>query len=295
MIPDNSGSQRKPQGRPNEAHEMLGRQLRSLREAKNIAASVAGRHINGSASKISRMEGGRTNVKEQDLYHLLTLYGLTDPDQRHAMLRFACALNNKQWWDADRKVLGGWFCSYLTLESISQSIRTYEVRFIPGLLQTEAYAEAVVRRRYTDEAEIRRRVKVRMRRQRTVLDGGTTSLWALVDRAALDEGFAGPAVMRQQIEFLIEADRRPNVTIQVLPSGAGGHVGIGNSFSILRLPLTGLTDVVYLEHIDDALFRDGADKSDPYRLAMTKLAADAGEPQDTVSQLKQALSLIGPT
>jgi transcriptional regulator with XRE-family HTH domain len=293
LMPKNALSGLKSDGRPNEAHEMLGRQLRSLRNAKKVPASVAGRHIGASASKISRMEGGRTKVKDDDLYHLLTLYGVTDPVERQAMLEFACALNNKQWWDVDKGFLGGWFCSYLTLESISQYIRTYEVRFIPGLLQTEAYAEAVIRRQYTQEAEIRRRVRVRMRRQQMVLDRGTTRLWALVDSAALDEGFAGTEVMRKQIEFLIYAAQRDNVMIQVLPSGAGGYAGVGNSFSILRLRVGNLSDVVYLEHIDDAFFHDDANKSDPYRIAMTKLALKDGTPEDTMSKLEKALAAIG--
>jgi hypothetical protein len=115
----------------------------------------------------------------------------------------------------------------------------------------------------------------------------------VVDRAALDEGFAGPEVMREQIEFLIDAAQRPNVVIQVSPSGAGGYVGVGNSFSILRLRVGDLSDVVYLEHIDDALFLDDTSKSDPYRIAMTELAIEAGEPRDTMSKLKEALAVIG--
>jgi hypothetical protein len=257
-----------------------------------MSAKNVGRHIGGSASKISRIESGQIRLSEDDLFSLLDLYALTDGDQRRALLDFVCRLNNPQWWHADRHVLGGSFCSYLVLESMAQTIRTYEVRFIPGLLQTPAYAETVIRLRYTDETEIRRRVRVRMQRQHEILQGKTPRLWALVDKAALTETFPAPDVMREQIEFLREATSKPSVTLQVLPSGAGGSRGIGNSFSMLRHRIERLFDVVHIEHIGDPLFLDTAGKSDRYREAMEELAAAAGQPKDTLAELSDALARL---
>jgi hypothetical protein len=174
---------------------------------------------------------------------------------------------------------------------VSQTIRTYEVRFIPGLLQTADYAEAVIGRRYRDPAEVRRRVMTRMRRQQAVLDGGT-ALWAVIDHAALDESFAGTAVMRDQIAFLIEAARRRNLTIQILPPSGGIAAGIGTSFSMLRLHGEGFPDIVYLEHIDNALFLADATESDNFRSAMEELAVHACRPESTEAVLTGALSLL---
>lgn len=117
------------------------------------------------------IERGKITVKEADLHRLLDLYGVTDQGQRNALLEFARRLNNPQWWDKYRDVVDGWLRSYLILESIAERIRTYEVRFIPGLLQTPAYAEAVIRRHHYNDADVHRRVEVRMQRQRTVLGG----------------------------------------------------------------------------------------------------------------------------
>jgi transcriptional regulator with XRE-family HTH domain len=291
-------SQPDSKGRPDDARKMLGRRLRALREAKGLSPAAAGRCIEGSESKISRIEGGRIRVKHDDVYQLLTLYGVTDPRERQALLLLACRLEGGQWWDAYDDVLDGWFCSYLVLESIAQHIRTYEVRFIPGLLQTAAYAEAVIRLHHTNEDEIRSRVNVRMQRQRTLLDRKAPTLWALVDKAALEEaalpaGIAGPEVMRDQIKFLIQATQQRNVSIQILPPGAGGRAGVGNSFSLLRLRIKGLSDVVYLEHIDSALFLDNPADSDPYEIAMNRLNVSAGMPQDTMNTLQEALERIG--
>src|SRR4051812_31309629 len=170
-----------PGGRPNEAHELLGRHLRQLREVSGVSASAAGRRIGCSASKISRIECGRCKVKEDDLHRLLDLYDNAGQRHRHALAGFAGRLNGWQWWDGYGEVVSGWLRSYLVLESIAQLIRTYEARFIPGLLQTPAYAEAVIRLHHHDPNEIRRRVEVRMRRQRVLLERGAPHLWAVID------------------------------------------------------------------------------------------------------------------
>ena len=259
-------------GRPDTAHAMLGRQLRLLRASRRISRASAERHIGGSHSKISRIESGRTGVKETDLDRLLDLYEVTDHKERHAMLELTGRLNHRQWWHTHSEVLGGWFCSYLVFESIAEYIRTYEVRFIPGLLQTRAYAEAVVRRQYDNEAVISQRVDARMQRQQVLLQRGTPRLWAVVDEAALYEQIGGPAVMREQIDFLAQVAELPQVHIQILPSWAAGQAGIGDSFSMLRLRMKGLSDVVYLEHIGSALFLEHPDDLDPYKIAMTRLS-----------------------
>jgi hypothetical protein len=276
-------------GRPDIARQLLGGHLRRLREASGVSRAQASRHIAGSESKISRMELGRIGVKDTNLDLLLTLYGVDDRRQRTAVHELARRLNDPQGWHAHTDVLAGWFCSYLVLESVAQHIRTYEVRFIPGLLQTEAYAEAVIRLRHRADAEIRRRIDVRLQRQRMVLAPGGPLLWAIVDEAALYEKIGSAHVMQEQIEFLIHATRTyPNVRIQILPRGEGGHTGVGNSFSMLRLRIDGLSDVVYLEQIESALFLDSPAESDPYDIAMNRLGIMASRPQDTTAILERA-------
>lgn len=168
-------------------------------------------------------------------------------------------MNDRSWWHAYSDTLPGWFTSYLVLESVAQHIRTYEVRFIPGLLQTEAYAEQVIRRQSRDPGEVRRRVEVRIQRQRMVLEQGTSQLWAIIDETALDGHFGPVRVMAEQVQFLIDAAKHSNVHIQVLPTKAGWDAGVGNSFSILRLRMQSVLDVIYLEQIGSAFFLDSPD------------------------------------
>jgi transcriptional regulator with XRE-family HTH domain len=277
--------------RPIEAHQTLGRRLRRLRESRKWTSATVARKLDISASKISRLENGENNVKETDIRLLLDLYEVHEPAGREAIMRFVRALNTKHWWQ-DAGVSGSWFYSYLTLESIAESIRTYETRFIPGLLQAPGYAEAIISRQFRNAPDTRQRVDTRMRRQREVFDSGAR-LWALVDEAALAGAFPDRRIMQDQIAFLIDAAQRPNVIIQILESDAAVRAGIATSFSLLRLPGEGFPDVVYLEHIDDASFFDSYAKSDLYRAAMEALIVGALNPQATAERLREAFDNLG--
>src|SRR3954449_13484967 len=147
---------------------LLGAHLRRLREAQGVTREDAGWEIRSSESKISRMELGRVGFKERDVADLLTLYGLDDDEERTRLLALARDANNPGGWHRFGDVLPNWFQSYLGLEAAAALIRTYEVQFVPGLLQTKEYARAVVKLGHanTTPQEIERRVTLRMERQR---------------------------------------------------------------------------------------------------------------------------------
>jgi transcriptional regulator with XRE-family HTH domain len=270
---------------------LLGSQLRKLREAKGVAREAAGYEIRASESKISRMELGRVGFKERDVADLLTLYGVTDEGEREALLALAREANNPGWWHRFGDVLPSWFQAYLGLESAAALIRTYEVQFIPGLLQTRDYARAVVLlghgRAPNDEVE--RRVNLRMTRQNIFDRTDPPHLWAVVDEAALRRPIGGPEVMRGQVASLIEATKLPNIRIQVIPFQAGGHAAAGGAFSILRFPDQELPDVVYIEQLTSALYLDKRDDVDQYAAAMERVCVEAEPPDRTAEILERIL------
>src|SRR6266508_3972320 len=215
---------------------LLGAQLRRLREGKGISRDEAGYVIRASGSKISRMELGRVSFKERDVADLLTLYGVTEDGERAALLALAREANTPGWWHKFSDVLPTWFQSYIGLEGAASLIRTYEVQFVPGLLQTEGYARAVTLLGHATapDEEIERRVSLRVERQQLLTRPGPPRLWAVMDEAALRRPIGGSEVMREQLSALIEATALPSVTLQVIPFSAGGHAGAGGAFTILR-------------------------------------------------------------
>lgn len=271
---------------------MLGAQLRRLRESRGVTREGAGWEIRASESKISRMELGRVGFKERDIADLLTLYGITDPQEREALLRLARDANSPGWWHQYGDVLPSWFQAYLGLEAAAALIRTYELQFVPGLLQTQEYARAVVLLGHGRAlpAEIDRRVALRMRRQQVLHQKDPPQLWAVVDEAALRRPIGGPAVMRQQVTALIDATRLPNVRLQVVPFAAGGHAAAGGAFSILRFGDAELPDVVYIEQLTSALYLDKREDLEFYAVAMERLCVEAEPPERTPELLGRILA-----
>jgi transcriptional regulator with XRE-family HTH domain len=271
---------------------LLGQQLRRLRESKGVTREAAGWEIRASESKISRMELGRVGFKERDVADLLTLYGVTDAAERDFLMSLARDANNPGWWQRFGDVLPTWFQAYLGLEAAASVIRTYEVQFVPGLLQTREYARAVIllgHGRAPDD-EIERRVGLRLSRQQVVLQRpDAPHLWVVIDEAALHRPIGGAAVMRAQITALIEATKLPNVHIQVVPFQAGGHAAAGGNFTLLRFADDELPDVVYLEHLTSALYLDKRDDVDTYATAMERLCVEAEPPDRTADILHKTL------
>ena len=275
---------------PTAVRILLGAHLRRLREECGLTRAEAGDPIRCSDSKISRMELGRVSFKERDVLDLLSLYGVHDDEERAVLLARVREANTPSWWNSYSDVTPNWFQRYLGLEATATLIRTYEVQFVPGLLQTEAYARAVMPLGpgAAPEDEIARRVRLRMARQQVLSRPDPPKLWAVVDEAALRRPVGGPQVMRDQLEALIGiVTKMPNVRVQVLPLAAGGHAAAGGSFTILRFPQSELPDLVYLEQLTSALYLDSREDVDFYFDAVNRLSVEAAPPTDTVRILSR--------
>lgn len=278
-------------GGPTVLRILLGAQLRRLREQNGISTEAAGHLIRGSHSKISRMELGRVGFKARDVEDLLTLYGVTDLESRDALLALAAQANTPGWWHKYNDILPSWFEVYVGLEEAASRIRAYEVQFIPGLLQTEEYARAVIELGHPTalEPEIERRVGLRMARQHRLTGEQPLTLWAVVDEAALRRPLGGRAVMRRQVEYLCEVTDRPNITLQIMPFDAGGHAAAGGPFSILRFSEQSLPDVVYLEQLTSSLYLDKSADVERYQRVMDRLAIEAKPASETRRILRSVL------
>jgi transcriptional regulator with XRE-family HTH domain len=270
---------------------MLGSQLRRLREARGVTREAAGYSIRASESKISRMELGRVSFKARDVEDLLTLYGVSDEGERDALLGLVREANVPGWWHSYSDVLPAWFQTYVGLEGASSLIRSYEVQFVHGLLQTEDYAQAVVVRGQPDasSSEIERRVALRMERQKLLVAEHSPEFHLVLDEAALHRRYGDSAVMHGQLQYLLEASERPNVTLQIMPFTFGGHAGESGAFTLLRFPESDLSDVAYLEQLTGALYLDKRDEVAHYERAMLRLHSDSLTPEESGELLRTIL------
>ncbi|UIX35469.1 helix-turn-helix domain-containing protein [Streptomyces sp. GQFP] len=272
---------------------LLGSHLRRLREARGITREAAGYSIRASESKISRMELGRVSFKTRDVEDLLTLYGVSDEAERNALLSLAREANVAGWWHSYSDVLPSWFPTYVGLEGAASLIRAYEVQFVHGLLQTEAYASAVVGRgmKGASPDDIERRVALRLERQKNLLSDGGAEFHVVLDEAALRRPYGDREVMRGQLQHLIDVSERPNVRLQIMPFGFGGHAGESGAFTILSFPESDLSDVIFLEQLTSALYLDKAEDVTQYEKAMKELQQDSPGPGESRDLLRGLLQL----
>jgi len=276
---------------PTATRMVLGILLRRLRESRNISLERAGEAIRASQSKISRLELGRTGFRLRDVVDLYELYGVTDRAERATLLGLARQANTPGWWHVYSDVVPHWFEAYLGLEQAAGVIRTYEVQFIPGLLQTAEYARAVIRlgHHHCPEPEVERRVALRVHRQEILRRPRPPHLWVVIDEAALRRPIGGAAVMFAQLQHLIDLSELPHVTIQLMPFQAAGHAAAGGPIALLRLPEPELPDMVYLEQLTSALYPERRGDVDYYRDIMNRLATQAERPAATPGILRRIL------
>jgi transcriptional regulator with XRE-family HTH domain len=268
---------------------MLGTQLRRLRESRGISAQAAAKAIRGSDSKISRIELGRNAIREIDVLDLLTFYGV-DPVEREQLLHLAEQANRPGWWHRFNDILPDWFQSYVGMEEAATAIRVYEPQLIPGLLQTQQYTAAVLAMCDIPIGEAERHVILRKERQRRFVEG-RLKLWAIVEETALRRPIGSKEILRDQLAYLLSLTGRPNLTLQVIPDGTGGHA-VSSGFTILRFEETDLPDIAYLEHLTSALYFDKKSDVDRYLMAMERLSIVSAQPGETRAILSRNIDRL---
>ncbi|MEV6980237.1 helix-turn-helix transcriptional regulator [Sphaerisporangium sp. NPDC051017] len=279
------------QAGPTVLRMLVGAQLRRLREAGGFSRAEAGYRIRASDTKISRLELGRTGFKARDVQDLLTLYGVTGDAERETLLTMARQASVPGWWHAYNDLTPPSFESYIGLEQGAALIRSWDPLCVPELLQTEDYARALIGALHpgVSEDEIERRVRLRMERARILVEPGTVRLWTVLDESALRRRVGGEAIMRAQMEYLLEAGRRANVTIQVLPFSRGEHGAMGGPMAIMRTSATKLSDVVCLPQLVGVIFPDKQADIDRYYAVMNALVVDAESASATAAMIRRML------
>src|SRR6266700_294612 len=270
-------------GDPTVLKILLGAQLRRLRETAGVTRDDAGYHIRASGSKISRLELGRVSFKERDVSDLLDLYHVGG-EHKDQLVQLTREANATPWWQKYREVVPDWFQVYVGLEEAATLIRVYEVQFVPGLLQTEEYARAVVTQGSPNlaPAEVDNRVNVRLGRQRLFAKTeNAPRLWAIVDEAALRRPMGGRDVLAGQVKRLMAAVSEPHITLQVMPFKYGGHGAEGGAFTIMRFPEADLPDMVYMEYLTGAHYIDKPDEVEVYAAVMERLSVAGTSPEKT--------------
>ncbi|MEV6404501.1 helix-turn-helix domain-containing protein [Streptomyces bobili] len=260
---------------PTTRRRQLGADLRRLREHKGLTLEEAGARVGISKATLSRYETKEGTVKWPAVDALCREYEATD-EERLALVELAKGAKIQGWWRSLADPVPESMNLMLTLEDEVVREDHYACMYIPGLLQTRPYAEAVHRASevHCPEREVQHMVDIRMKRQELLNRTEPPHVWCVIDEAAVRRQVGGRAVMRDQLAHLLTMGRRPHVTIQVLPFSTGAHAAAVGSFVVLRGPVPEL-DVVYVDLLGGGLFMEKAPELERYRLAFEYLSAQA--------------------
>ncbi|WSQ07180.1 helix-turn-helix domain-containing protein [Streptomyces sp. NBC_01231] len=281
----------RPEPAPTLLKMLVGVQLAGFREDAGLTQEQAARALKFSPAKLSRIESGkgRRPPAETDVRALLELFG-TDDYEASVLLKLLQRAGDPGWWQRyDKRLMPEWFDRLVGLQEAAAAIRTFEIQYVPGLLQTPDYTRAVVERGLPSAAasEVRRRVELRTRRAQLLERADAPQLWAILDESVLLRVLGSREVMRDQLDHLITMAQRPHVTVQIVPLDVTNASAPAIPITYLRFGGLDLPDVVYLEHIKSANFLEDRDETEEYRFALDRLADDALEPRDSLRLLRE--------
>ncbi|MDI3423750.1 helix-turn-helix domain-containing protein [Streptomyces luteolus] len=260
---------------PTVRRRRLGQELRRLRELKGMTAEEVADKLLVSQSKISRLENGRRSISQRDVRDLCGVYEVEDHRVVESLMQMAKDSRQQGWWHAFGDIP---YSVYIGLETDAASLRVYEPQVVPGLLQTHAYAEALIAGALPETAttDIEKRVQVRMRRQERINSGeAPLRLWAVLDEAALRRVVGDRQLMIEQLEHLVEMSHEPHVTVQVMPFTMGAHPGVNGQYAILEFPDAADSSVVYIEGVTSDLYLEKANDVQKYSVMYEHLRAQA--------------------
>ncbi|MEU4425309.1 helix-turn-helix transcriptional regulator [Actinoplanes sp. NPDC024001] len=262
------------------ARRELGGELRRLRgERRAVDVATA---LGWSESKLSRIETAHTGISESDLDRLLTLYGVAVED-RSRLRDLARRGRARAWWTPYRSSVPDPYDEYLALEAEAVRISEWEAQVVPGLLQTDEYARAVIETGadIEDTATIQHRLALRMARQAVLTRDPPPGLRIVIDQGVLLREVGGPEVQARQLARLYEASNRPGVELLILPFQAGAHAGLIESFLVLEFPDGTRNPVVHIEGLTGGLFRVKPEEIDVYQDAFDDLLERALSPEES--------------
>ncbi|MFJ8548895.1 helix-turn-helix domain-containing protein [Streptomyces sp. NPDC001588] len=272
---------------------LVGVQLAGMREGLGLSQEQAARALGFSPAKLSRIEAGkgRKPPTEDDVRSLLQLYKVDD-HEAEVLVKLLQRAGEPGWWQRyDKRLMPEWFDRLVGLQEAAAAIRTFEIQYVPGLLQTAAYTRAVVERGLPSASatEVERRVELRMRRRQLLARPDAPQLWAIVDESVLMRVLGSREVMREQLEHLVEMAQYPHVTLQFVPLDVTNASAPAIPVTYLRFGGLDLPDIVYLEHIRSANFLEDRDETEEYRMALDRLADEALNPRESVALLQRTL------
>ncbi|MEU8567386.1 DUF5753 domain-containing protein [Streptomyces pathocidini] len=242
--------------------------------------------------KISQIENGKRGIRPLDLTILMEMYGVEDSTLQANLRKLAKEIHKVDWWSAQGPLLHDTLKDYLMLEADSQLVRAYEPTVLPGLLQTEAYMRQIFTAGRRPE-HVETLVETRMKRKELLEDHLGFRLRAIIETPALHRLSGPPSVVREQLDHLLTAGKRTNVTIQVLPLDAALPTNQYAPFTLFSLRGEPSIDVAWLEHVTGGTLLEQWPDVQAYTQAWDEFTAAALSPSESQRYIRELIKESG--
>jgi transcriptional regulator with XRE-family HTH domain len=278
-------------GKPTVRSRRAGTELRRLREAAGVTTAQAAELLSCSPAKISRIENGIVSVRVVDLRLLLDRYGDQDQEHRAYLERLARESNKRGWWQDYNDTIPPYYADFIGLETDASYIKTWEATIVPGLLQTPEYARAVMLANpaMISPDKLENLISIRQERQARLEHGTDVRLDAVIWEAALVTTVGGDEVQRGQLNRLLDAMNRPNISVQVLPLEAGDKASMSGSFVMFSFGSERSVSTVFVENLTSSQYLEGDQELRGYTLVFDALRSAALSPAASAARVRQRL------
>jgi len=243
-----------------------------------------------SSSKMIRIEKAQTSISINDLRALLQLYKITGAEKTAELVGLARAARKQSWWSSYSNVAPSKLLELIDYESAASAVRQFEPWFVPGILQTEEYARAVLESYFAGrpEAELTALVELRTRRWDQLNRENAPQFSFVLDESVIQRLVGGPAVMRRQLDRLVDVAKLRHVTMQIVPFSAGLHPGMKGPFEIIQFADAVDEYVVYLEGPRGDIISDDLEEAQSYLKDLERIEEASLRPSDSVDRVGAA-------
>ncbi len=278
---------------PSVRRRQLGQMLRKLRTDADVHRRDAAEWLGVTEQNMSRIEVGKSSIKDQTVRSLCQLYDV-EANDLEVMLRLARESTQRGWWSAYRDTLPDWARQLVGQEADAQHFWSYEPEIVPGLLQTTDYVAAINRVLHPDmgEEQIARQQQLRRERQQRLDDDDPPQLHFYVSEAVIRHVIGDREVMADQLDYLAKVSRLNHVEIRVVPFSAGGHAAMSSSFVLIQLPEEDAPAFAYVEHDRGATYQENPADIDRYTVIVDLLDKTALDESDSRAMTEQAATQL---
>ncbi|PZT76722.1 MULTISPECIES: helix-turn-helix domain-containing protein [unclassified Streptomyces] len=270
----------------------LARTLRDLRLKAGLKHSDAAEVLGCAESKMTRIENAQSGIRLLDLRALLDAYNVTNGTQRAEIEKLSRDAKRKGWWAQYGNLVDSAYAAYIAIESDASEIYDVETSLIPGLLQTPAYTEAVIKVQVPDASDehISTMVKVREERRKVLGGDNPIHLRVILSESILRHAVGSAEVMREQLEHLLAAGEETNVELQILPGESALNAALFGPFVIMGFPSSSESDVAYAESTTGTVYYEEKADTEKYRTLFRRLNVAACDVSKSRALIRRAIA-----